>query len=104
MSFFFQIALSGLATGAVYALIAVGYSLTYMTTQALNFALGMWVMLGGMITYTCYVTYDLPLVIVLIIVGTSLFALGLVSARISVHPFLKTSSDVWVLRDRKNAG
>ena len=50
MYFFLQIALSGIATGAIYGLIAVGYSLTFMTTKALNFALGMWVMLGGMLS------------------------------------------------------
>ena len=54
MYFFFQVALSGIATGAIYGLIAVGYSLTFMTTRALNFALGMWVMLGGMLTYSLH--------------------------------------------------
>ena len=57
MYFFFQIALSGVATGAIYGLIAVGYSLTFMTTKALNFALGMWVMLGGMLTYSLIVLH-----------------------------------------------
>ena len=51
--------LSGIATGAIYGLIAVGYSLTFMTTKALNFALGMWVMLGGMLTYSLTVQYGI---------------------------------------------
>ena len=59
MYFFLQIALSGIATGAIYGLIAVGYSLTFMTTKALNFALGMWVMLGGMLTYSLNAQYGL---------------------------------------------
>ena len=76
MYFFLQVAVSGIATGAIYGLIAVGYSLTYMTTRALNFALGMWVMLGGMLTYSLDVQYGLNPLAVLPIVVAALFALG----------------------------
>jgi branched-chain amino acid transport system permease protein len=97
MYFFLQIALSGIATGAIYGLIAVGYSLTYVTTKALNFALGMWVMLGGMLTYSLDVQYGLNPLIVLPIVTAALFLLGLVAERFSVLPFLRAGSDVWVM-------
>jgi branched-chain amino acid transport system permease protein len=97
MYFFLQIALSGVATGAIYGLIAVGYSLTFMTTKALNFALGMWVMLGGMLTYSLHVQYGLHPLIVLPIVTTAVFVLGAVAERVSVFPFLRAGSDVWVM-------
>jgi len=97
MYFFLQIALSGIATGAIYGLIAVGYSLTFMTTKALNFALGMWVMLGGMLTYSLNVQYGIHPLIVLPIVMIALFVLGLVAERFSVYPFLRAGSDVWVM-------
>ena len=92
---FLQVALSGLATGAIYGLIAVGYSLTFVTTKALNFALGMWVMLGGMLTYSLGVQYGLHPLIVLPIVVVVTFLLGLVAERFSVFPFLRAGSDVW---------
>ncbi len=97
MYFFFQIAVSGIATGAIYGLIAVGYSLTYMTTKALNFALGMWVMLGGMLTYSLNVQYGMHPLLALPIVLSLLFLLGLVAERFSVYPFLRAGSDVWVM-------
>ncbi len=97
MYFFFQIALSGIATGAIYGLIAVGYSLTYMTTKALNFALGMWVMLGGMLTYSLNVKYGMHPLLVLPIVLAVLFVLGLIAERVSVYPFLRAGSEVWVM-------
>ncbi len=97
MYFFLQIALSGVASGAIYGLIAVGYSLTFMTTKALNFALGMWVMLGGMLTYSLVVQFGMHPLIVLPIVIAGLFALGAVMERISVYPFLRAGSDVWVM-------
>jgi branched-chain amino acid transport system permease protein len=97
MYFFLQIAVSGIATGAIYGLIAVGYSLTYTTTKALNFALGMWVMLGGMLTYSLDVQYGLNPLLVLPIVVIALFMLGLLAERFSVAPFLRAGSDVWIM-------
>src|SRR5579872_974950 len=40
-----QILISGLATGAIYALIAVGFMLLWQTSQTINFAQGEFVML-----------------------------------------------------------
>jgi branched-chain amino acid transport system permease protein len=97
VQFFLQVALSGIATGAVYGLIAVGYSLTFMTTKVLNFALGMWVMIGGMLTYSMIVRMGVSPFLVLPVVMIGLFALGVVAERISVYPFLRAGSDVWVM-------
>jgi branched-chain amino acid transport system permease protein len=97
MYFFLQVASSGIATGAIYGLIAVGYSLTFMTTKVLNFALGMWVMLGGMLTYSLLVLHGIHPLIVLPAVIVALFLLGLVAERLTVLPFLRAGSDVWVM-------
>ena len=78
-------------------MIAVGYSLTFMTTKALNFALGMWVMLGGMLTYALSVQYGLPSILTLPLIIVAMFALGIVAERFSVAPFLRAGSDVWVM-------
>lgn len=47
-----QIIFSGLGNAAIYALIAFGFSLTYLTTQTLNFAQGDFVMIGAMLGIT----------------------------------------------------
>jgi branched-chain amino acid transport system permease protein len=44
----------GVATGCVYSLVAVGYSLIYRTTGVVNFAQGSYVMAGGFSTYWFY--------------------------------------------------
>jgi branched-chain amino acid transport system permease protein len=49
---FFTIFLIGLTTGAVYALIALGYTLVYGILELINFAHGDVFMIGGMITAT----------------------------------------------------
>jgi len=49
---FFQVTLIGLTNGAVYALIALGYTLVYGILELINFAHGDVFMLGGMFTIT----------------------------------------------------
>lgn len=51
MSQFLQIFLSGMTVGAVYAMVAIGYTLIYAASDVVNFAQGEFVMLGGMLTW-----------------------------------------------------
>lgn len=48
---FFQLLISGIATGSIYALIALGFVLIYKATDVLNFAQGELMMLGA---YFCF--------------------------------------------------
>ena len=50
----------GIATGCVYALVAVGYSLNYRTTGVVNFAQGGYVMIGGFATWWFFSVVALP--------------------------------------------
>jgi branched-chain amino acid transport system permease protein len=63
MTEFLQALFSGLSSGAMYALMAVGISLIYSSTRLINFAQGEFVMLGGMIMATLYGDFKLPLVV-----------------------------------------
>jgi len=56
-----QYLLSGLSTGAIYALIGIGFSIIYNATGIINFAQGEFVMLGGMLTIFLLDTVKLPL-------------------------------------------
>jgi branched-chain amino acid transport system permease protein len=97
MRFFTQLVFSGVATGAIYGLVAVGYSITFATMRILNFGLGMWVMLGAMGAYTLYGTLGLPLVGTVVVLTAALGVLGVVAERVSVFPFVRAGSDVWVM-------
>ena len=50
MAEFLQFTFSGLTVGAIYALVAIGFTLIYNASGVVNFAQGEFVMLGGMIT------------------------------------------------------
>ena len=47
---FVQSLLSGLTTGAIYALVALGFAIIYNASRVINFAQGEFVMIGGMAT------------------------------------------------------
>ena len=87
----------GIATGCVYALIAVGYSLTYRTTGVVNFAQGSYVMVGGFATWWFFaeagLTYPLA-----IAAGIAVAALiGLALWTIVVLPLWRRRSPPYVV-------
>ena len=51
MSQFLQFLFSGLTEGAVYAMVALGFTIIYNASDVVNFAQGEFVMLGGMVTF-----------------------------------------------------
>ena len=66
-----QIILSGLTVGAIYALIAVGFTIVFSTVRIVNFAHGEFVMAGGMIYAYLAAVHHVP---VLTAVGIAIAA------------------------------
>lgn len=76
MSEFLQFLLSGIAIGATYALVGLGFSLIYNASHVINFAQGEFVMLGGMGTvYFLGLGLPTPLAILLAIALAGVVAL-----------------------------
>ena len=57
-----NIIIGGLITGSIYALLAVGYSLVFSVSGALNLAQGAFVALGALTMYTFMNSAHLPVV------------------------------------------
>ena len=71
-----QFIASGLTAGAIYALVALGFSIIYNASGAINFAQGEFVMIGGMSAVTLLaVGLPLALAVTLAIVVAVLVAL-----------------------------
>jgi branched-chain amino acid transport system permease protein len=80
-----QFVFSGLTVGAVYALVALGFTLIYVASDVVNFAQGEFVMLGGMGTVSLTALgLPLPLAAVLAVVATTL--VGLALHRLAIEP------------------
>jgi len=108
-----QAVLSGLAVGGTYALVALGFSITFTTTKTLNFAHGEFVSIGafvGMsalflalgipITATSFgttvpapATQLLALIAVLLVMG----GLGWLLYKLGVRPFAGRPGMAWVM-------
>jgi branched-chain amino acid transport system permease protein len=80
-----QFVFSGLTVGAVYALVALGFTLIYNASDVINFAQGEFVMLGGMVTvFAAAAGMPLPLAALLAIAVAVLT--GLTLHRLAIEP------------------
>jgi branched-chain amino acid transport system permease protein len=79
---------SGLATGCVYALIALGFVLIFKATDVVNFAQGEFVMASGFIGYTLLILGGLPYWLVLIATIVVSGVMGVVLERVVVRPIM----------------
>ncbi|EJL50997.1 branched-chain amino acid ABC-type transport system, permease component [Rhizobium sp. CF122] len=85
MAEFMQFLLSGVTVGAVYALVALGFTIIYNASDVVNFAQGEFVMLGGMITVFSYqAAIPLPLAAILAILVTA--AIGIALNKLAIEP------------------
>lgn len=83
MAEFLQFLFSGVTVGAVYALVAVGFTLIYNGSDVVNFAQGEFVMVGGMSTvFLALAGVPLPLAALLAVVAT--IAVGLSLHRLAI--------------------
>lgn len=81
-----NIALSGLAAGAIYALLALSYNVIFATTGVLNFAQGELFMIGTMMAYYFYVSLGWPALIALILTVLIGAAVGAAEDVLAVRP------------------
>lgn len=80
-----QFLLSGITVGAVYALVALGFTIIYNASDVVNFAQGEFVMLGGMITVFTY-TAGLPLPLAALIAIIVTAAIGVALYKLAIEP------------------
>jgi branched-chain amino acid transport system permease protein len=80
-----QFLISGLKSGAIYALVALGFTIVFAATGAINFAQGEFFMLGGMLgAFFTGMGLPLPIAALAAIVATA--AIGAVFELLAVRP------------------
>src|SRR5437660_340996 len=90
MSNLFDLLVAGLATGAIYALVAIGFTLLWQTSQTINFAQGEFVMLPAFFVLIGMSYFGLsfwPAVVAGTIV--SIIVLGALFKRLVVDPMIR---------------
>lgn len=89
MATFIQLLVSGLATGAIYALIAVGFTLLWQTSQTINFAQGEFVMLPAFFVLAAMNIGAPYWLAVLIGIALAVVVLGVLFKALIVDPMIK---------------
>ena len=89
MSEFLQLLVGGVSTGAIYALVAIGFTLLWQTSQTINFAQGEFVMLPAFLILAAmkFGGLSFPLAIV-VGFAASIIILGLMFKKLLVDPIL----------------
>ncbi|GHO42838.1 branched-chain amino acid ABC transporter permease [Ktedonospora formicarum] len=99
MIHFFQVLVIGLVAGAIYALIALGYTMVYGIIELINFAHGDIFMIGSMLSIAALSlmgvtgnSHPTGIILVLMLIGSCLFAmvgcalLGVLIERVAYKP------------------
>ena len=89
MSQFLQVLLSGLSTGAIYALAAIGFTLVWQAARTVNFAQGEFVMLPAFFVLIGVHWLHMPLWLALVFgLIMAVIVLGLLFKKVVVEPML----------------
>ncbi len=89
--------ITGLGLGAMYGLLALGFHITWVVSNTVNFAQGSSMMLGAVLGYTFGVTlgWPMPMALLAALMGCAIY--GLAVERFLVRPFADRGSNGWLM-------
>ena len=92
-----DIVVAGLVAGSMYGLLALGYHITYIVSNTVNFSQGASLMLGAVAGYVLHVRCGLSLALAAL--GSVLLcaAVGWLVHRLVVAPFSRNGSIAWLM-------
>ncbi|TYB42346.1 branched-chain amino acid ABC transporter permease [Actinomadura chibensis] len=79
---------AGLATGALYSLVAIGYNVVLLASGVVNFANAYLIMIGTFLAYVCLVDWGLPVAAAIPLTGLAVAVIAVVEERIAIRPLL----------------
>ncbi len=88
MDIFLQLIMSGILTGGIYALIALGFVVIYKATGVFNFAQGELVMVSAYICWALIVQFGVPLWISFLLTFAIAAGIGLTVERFALRPMI----------------
>ena len=86
-----QYGLSGITVGAIYAIIALGFSLIFNAVEIVNFAQGEFVMLGAMLAVCLLSASGAPMMIAVPVAIVVVALVGAILGKAAVHRLQKSS-------------
>jgi branched-chain amino acid transport system permease protein len=89
--------LTGLGLGSMYALLALGFHITFVVSRTVNFAQGSAMMVGAVLGYSFSVSWGWPWWLALPATLALAAVYGLVIERFLVRPFHERGSQAWLV-------
>lgn len=86
MSVAAQLIANGIIAGAIYALVALGYTMVYGVLKFINFAHGEVLMMGAYFAYTCVNYFGMPIWLALLVSMALSALLGVIIERVAYKP------------------
>ncbi|MCU5772089.1 branched-chain amino acid ABC transporter permease [Erwiniaceae bacterium BAC15a-03b] len=88
---------TGLSLGSMYALLALGFHITWIVSRTVNFAQGSAMMVGATVGYSLIVTFGWPLLLAIPMTLVICALFGLLIERLLIRPFHSKGSDAWLM-------
>ncbi|MGS2743518.1 branched-chain amino acid ABC transporter permease [Halomonas sp. LS-001] len=89
--------ISGLSMGSMYALLALGFHITFIVSRTVNFAQGSAMMVGAVLGYTLCITWGIPWFPAAVLTLGLCALYGLAIERFLVRPFHSRGSEAWLM-------
>ncbi|OLU13559.1 branched-chain amino acid ABC transporter permease [Pseudomonas sp. PA1(2017)] len=89
--------ITGLGLGSMYALLALGFHITYVVSRTVNFAQGSAMMVGAVLGYSFHITWGWPLWLAVPATLALCALYGLIIERFLVRPFHSRGSEAWLM-------
>jgi branched-chain amino acid transport system permease protein len=96
MTHYLQTAVGGLSIGAVYALVALGFSIVFRTMGLVNFGHADILMVGAFLTTTFFITHHLPFAVSLVFATLTVAAMGFGFERV-LRPLERRDLDLMLI-------
>ena len=100
MGFWLELAASGLITGGIYAVVAMGLNLQYGLMRIMNISHGEFLMVGAYLTWWAQTILQVNPLVFLPVVALMLFVLGLLVYRLCFRPIARTAANAEVVEAR----
>lgn len=100
MTFWLELAATGLITGGIYAVVAIGLNLQYGLMRIMNISHGEFLMLGAYFTWLAHTVLKVNPLVFVPVVALALFLVGLAVYRLCFRRISRTAPSVDVIEAR----
>src|SRR2546429_8071570 len=92
-----QTLVNGLSVGCIYGLIGIGFCVIYNASGIVNFAQGLFVMLGGMIASALLTSLGLPMILAALLAIPLVAMVGMLIETLVVRPMWNRGATLFAI-------